>query len=502
MVTELRVTSQTNLQDLQAFLDKAGDGAKIRAREQDGTVTLYASPKKHGLFNWLTSLFGPSRQDKREAGERAIGTIIKQSSDLSTGTKDKLVRNIMGEAPRTDKGKELRTEGLRQIVESANRELDTHISFNGKDYTRGKQLGADGQGIVHLYTPLDGGDPIVVKHGAPPAMLRDDPDAWKEAGDDLRKEIDIHRHITDSGKHPNVLPMLGELTGRKGEPVMILPLAPHGDAYDLSGKLWESTTLSGSDRKDIGYAMLKDIGSSLQHLHGQSGVLHLDMKLENYLIDGKGNLQLSDFGTSMKGLDHSVQKYPVMKNNNVPPEVALVRARKDDTGKIDSQIRLLTREIGELDRAGKTQEAGDKRLELRELHAKKKEIANEPVPVNTKTDSWVLGLSAMKLLVNPGKDGNPFVVSGNFDNKTVDRLLEFKDSNKTMLQQVKDWYPDDVALHERIDSLTPSEKSLINGLLDPDPGKRMPLDEAMKSELLVGAGGDDVRRKLVELTGK
>ncbi len=47
MPLQLNVTSQTTLQDLDAFARLAGDDAKIRGKvEKDGSVTLYASHKK------------------------------------------------------------------------------------------------------------------------------------------------------------------------------------------------------------------------------------------------------------------------------------------------------------------------------------------------------------------------------------------------------------------------------------------------------------------------
>jgi serine/threonine protein kinase len=452
MVTELKVTGQTTLSDLHAFAQKAGRDAKIRGRvDGEGNVTLYASTKPRNPFDWVARLFGGGRQQRRDIGQRAVETIVMQSSGLSPNTRRALTQDILRDAPRTEGGKELRGSGLREIVKNAKLVMDNTIEFGGKRFERQKELGRGANGICDLFRCPDDGSEVVVKRVRMTMFVKDtDPETGlvaprdyaqrDKAWDVLRDEIANGHQINQMGDHPNVMKTLGWTEGPMGDPIMIMPVLGKGDGVDVSVLLGQSRDKYSKDEyRSLALTILQDVGAGLQHLH-QHGMLHLDMKLENYRMDDKGVLQLTDFGTSRMGLQHDLARFPVDYATNLPPEVAR-----------------------------------DRQLNGQD--------PNHTIHVDEKTDSWVLGLAAYRLLVAPDPDrgGNPFY--GPHDGITVQRLLEFSDGNLSFLDQVLAWNPNDQALRERIDSLTPGERDLLNGLLHRDPGQRMTLDQAMGHEL-------------------
>jgi serine/threonine protein kinase len=322
----------------------------------------------------------------------------------------------------------------------------------------------------------------------------------------MQKEVDVHYRIDSAGKHPNVLGVLGDLQGPNGERMIVLPLAPKGDSHELGMKMREGLNtgkLTLDEARPVAYTMLKDVGGSLQHLHDKAGVLHLDLKSENYLVDGEGRLKVMDFGTARPGLEHTLTDYPVESYNYLAPETAKLYARKSlgDPG-IGKQIDDLNKDLRELRRQKPQPEEAikTKQGEVNRLRTEQQKIKDEVrFPVDRKNDSWAMGIMAFGLLVDSGPMGNPFV--GENSSVTKDRLLEFGSSGKPLLDQVKEWRPE---LAGRIDKLTESEKSLINGLLHSDPKQRITVDQAMGREPLgsPGVGNEEARRKLVELTGR
>ncbi|HSV47766.1 MAG TPA: hypothetical protein VLJ58_18400 [Ramlibacter sp.] len=529
MNVKLNVTSQTNLSHLDAFMQLAGDGAKIRGKtERDGSVTLYASHKPRGSFDWLARLFGGGRQDKQDKAQQAIDTILRNASGMAPQTHDRLLGNVFDDVPRDRR--ELRTEGLQQLVHSSQAKLATTIEFGGKTYTQGKLLGNDGFGVVHLFQAEDGSAVVVkrpkVESGQPdPERLRD-PQALRDylreqegvrqdAYGSLQREIDVHRHVTDCGQHPHVMPMLGQLTGPLGEPMLVLPLAPKGDAFELGNKLAlarERGDVTPTEGDRLGLMMLRDIGGSLQHLHSRAGVLHLDLKPENYLLNERGELQLMDFGTSVQGLAHQLEKYPVEVDRHLPPELAQQRRQRiEGSPQLKDEIWQINTRLSRISR-GQEQVTPDEHRQLQErreaLRAENARIKSETplLEVGPGADSWVMGMMAYRLLVDPRENVvSPF--RGPHDPRGTSaedgRQLEFAGSGKTILEQVLAWYPDDAFLKQRIDNLPLATKELINGLLHPDPKQRMGLDDAMQNAMLTdpSVGGDQDRRRLVELAG-
>ena len=516
MPLQLNVTAQTTLLDLDAFTRQAGDNAKIRGKiEKDGSVTLYASTRKSGSFDWLNRLFGgQSRASKQETAQQAIATILRNSSSLDTTHHERLMGNVWNGVPH-GRGQEIRTEGLQQVLEVSSTVLKDTVEFGGKLYAKEKALGSDGNGEVDLYRSEDG-EAIVLKRpkiitGTPPrdtealiSYLNDQQDTRLKANQALRTEIELHRHIQSSGEHPNILPMLGELTGPRGEPILVLPLAPKGDAYDLGNKLCQAREEGRVDARQgelMGLTMLRDVGESLDHLHNRAGVLHLDMKPENYLVDGEGRLRLMDFGTSKTGLQHDLQEHPVDSLRFLSPENLTAKRRRIDGDPVLKQRLTDTgRQLNHAPPEQQTQLTKEYQNLLGQIKSLKQSLT---IRVTPQSDAWAMGIMAYRLLVDTRPNTvSPFFHENDPHNGTEgDRIEAFGKGSRLLLDQMLEWHPEDTDLRNRIENLSPEVRDLVNGLLHPDPQQRMSVEQCLSHPLLQqdGVGSPEVRHTLVNL---
>jgi serine/threonine protein kinase len=70
---------------------------------------------------------------------------------------------------------------------------------------------------------------------------------------------------------------------------MLMEYCPHGDLYELVKK-------SGKLSQSLAKALFLQILNGVEYLHKEVGLAHLDLKLENVLIDDDFRLKLCDFG--------------------------------------------------------------------------------------------------------------------------------------------------------------------------------------------------------------
>ncbi len=101
----------------------------------------------------------------------------------------------------------------------------------------------------------------------------------------FEQEVDLLRGL----QHPNIVSMQGHFVAYKTR-FMVLDLY---DGTDLRALLRDTGPLDEETAK----AVLGQIADGLRHAH-QNGVLHLDLKPANILIDQQGHIAITDFGLS------------------------------------------------------------------------------------------------------------------------------------------------------------------------------------------------------------
>jgi serine/threonine protein kinase len=109
----------------------------------------------------------------------------------------------------------------------------------------------------------------------------------------MSNEISILKML----RHPNVVKLLETFDTDKHH-LIVMELCPGGDLLNYVRK---RRKLNEKYAKFV----FKQIMEGLSYLHA-NGVVHRDIKLDNILLDGHGNIKIADFGVSKKVIDNEI----------------------------------------------------------------------------------------------------------------------------------------------------------------------------------------------------
>ncbi|XP_075966821.1 NUAK family SNF1-like kinase 2 [Anarhichas minor] len=101
----------------------------------------------------------------------------------------------------------------------------------------------------------------------------------------IRREIEIMSSLC----HPHIITIY-EVFENKDKIVIVMEYASRGDLYDY---VCDKGNISEREARHF----FRQIVSAVHYCH-QNGIVHRDLKLENILLDGKGNVKIADFGLS------------------------------------------------------------------------------------------------------------------------------------------------------------------------------------------------------------
>ncbi|XP_075082061.1 CBL-interacting serine/threonine-protein kinase 1-like [Nicotiana tabacum] len=172
-------------------------------------------------------------------------------------------------------------------------------------YDVGRTLGEGNFGKVKYARHVDSGQPFAIKILEKAPIL------------DLNFIAQIKREIGSSKllKHPNVV-RLYEVLANKSKIYLVLE-------YVNGGELFDRIASKGKLKEAQGRKLFQQLIDGVSYCHNK-GVFHRDLKLENVLIDIKGNIKITDFGLSAlpqqfwdDGLLHTTCGSP----NYVAPEI-------------------------------------------------------------------------------------------------------------------------------------------------------------------------------------
>ncbi|KAK7291755.1 hypothetical protein RIF29_07139 [Crotalaria pallida] len=172
-------------------------------------------------------------------------------------------------------------------------------------YEFGRTLGEGNFGKVKFAKNTDSGQPFAVK------ILEKNKIINLNSTDQIKREIATLKLL----KHPNVV-RLHEVLASKTKIYMVLE-------YVTGGELFYKISSKGRLDEAEGRKMFQQLIDGVSYCHNK-GVFHRDLKLENVLVDGQGNIKISDFGLSAlpqqfreDGLLHTTCGSP----NYVAPEI-------------------------------------------------------------------------------------------------------------------------------------------------------------------------------------
>ncbi|XP_059185083.1 NUAK family SNF1-like kinase 2 [Centropristis striata] len=101
----------------------------------------------------------------------------------------------------------------------------------------------------------------------------------------IRREIEIMSSLC----HPQIITIY-EVFENKDKIVIVMEYASRGDLYDY---ICDKRNISEREARHF----FRQIVSAVHYCH-QNGIVHRDLKLENILLDGNGNVKIADFGLS------------------------------------------------------------------------------------------------------------------------------------------------------------------------------------------------------------
>lgn len=177
------------------------------------------------------------------------------------------------------------------LAETPNRAADdfSTITVNGKVYRNPEKLGSGGFGNIFRYTS-DDGETVAVK------TLKD-----KKNRDAMASEMRMHWQASggESVVGPaNVLPMKGAAIGKDGTLMMVMEEATGGDLNTLSestNALSMAGLIPEAARTAMVQRTMQQVVKGLKAVHS-AGMMHLDLKGLNCMLDADGNVMIGDFG--------------------------------------------------------------------------------------------------------------------------------------------------------------------------------------------------------------
>ena len=187
-----------------------------------------------------------------------------------------------------------------------------------------QRLGSGGEGIAYLVRDLNSPDPnlrltakILEFKGSEDEVEYKDDDDIQET---INHTIQVFERIrTMNPQNPNIIRCIAQSKGGivrndillRNRNYFIFEYAPKGD-------LWKMTQLAGGFSERCAKPIFKKILLGVQALHN-SGVYHLDLKVDNIVLDNHFNPKITDFG--LASLENGILTNSVGTKNCKPPQM-------------------------------------------------------------------------------------------------------------------------------------------------------------------------------------
>ncbi|TDU70726.1 serine/threonine protein kinase [Prosthecobacter fusiformis] len=372
---------------------------------------------------------------------------------------------------------------MKEILEAAFDELLTAlpntseqngnlIILNGVQYQFEAQLGEGGLGIVSTYRKVPN------QIGVEPEVI-----AIKKSKDDdlgfdqLAKEVRNHAQV---GEHPNVPTFRGAVRSPNGELFIAMDLAPRGDMMKLAGKIQDAVSsglISQTTANVIRLTLMQDVIKGLHHLQEQVGMVHVDLKMQNFFIQNDGVAQIGDFGISQTSLDSTVEDTKLDADYNKAPEILIQGGRQ------------------------KTREGAivntPENKPFREA-----EVSENLIKLNEKVDVFALGTAVYELFSGQSFLGD--LAGGHDWYREYMALREYGlDPSRTVSTLGTDGKGNVMGTDGKSNVMGTGATALdrvLNAMLSPDPEKRPSMSELMNYSLFKQTGVGEVGvRDLIKL---
>jgi serine/threonine protein kinase len=332
-------------------------------------------------------------------------------------------------------------------------------------------LGKGNMGTVYEYKSSTG-DKLAYKLAKPNVPLNY-----------VLNEAKLHQAACGEG-HGNVLAYRGATRSADGTVGIITDIAEGGDGKAAAGRIAQAVadqTITQDQANVLRMTLFRDMVAGLLHVNDAQGVIHSDIKLENFLIDSKGNLKIADLGVAMEGTvrhQDSFLGYTPLYASPEHTRNVFEATKKADDAMIASGMEKL------LSEAFPGTSAADLKCLTRSAVLPRIKEANDAKLLSNKVDSFALGEAALFLFKGREIHLSPF------DKLSYKTALAKPDTNG-------------VIPHTALASTTGLDAAddLINALLAPQPDRRPDMVDALLRDTfdLPGVGSSHARDLLVAL---
>lgn len=376
------------------------------------------------------------------------------------------------------------------------------IMLNGKEYTKGAQIGAGAFGSVNIYEhqsevtdPQTGIKSTVTERIAVKSCYTDNLE-------EVAAEVRAHQSAMGSQGHDNIVDMKGVIQGTDGSILIAMELAKDSlyNTLDRLDQAVKDGTLSPVAANAVRITLLKDMMQGLQHFQETRGMTHVDVKDPNFLIGLDGRAKLGDFGTAVTGTTRQFGKSLVDNPRWKAPEMVV------ESNLRDAEISRLKEAYNKMIASAKLaldgmnlspEERQVKGKEMLEEINKAQQVRKNAVPlseVTNKVDTWSLGVVAYRLFngVYPFDDPQ-------FMSKAEKDLVDFGgDVSNRIRETGKDDSGNDTGL-----GVTTLDR-MLNGMLHPDPEERPSITDLLRNPIFnePSVGSDEAYAIIKELTEK
>ncbi|KAG6031484.1 hypothetical protein E4U41_007560 [Claviceps citrina] len=217
-------------------------------------------------------------------GERsAPPTFTKQLRDAAMSAAAKLTRHAKSEAE---------TEAMKSEKSTSTRGVEPAAKTTIEDYTILEDMGQGAYGQVKLARSKTSGKKVVLKYVTKRRILVD---TWTR--DRKLGTVPLEIHVLDylrrpEFRHPNIVEMEGFF---EDDVNYYIEMAPHGlPGMDLFDYIELRANMEEAECRSIFVQVVK----AVHFLHSKALVVHRDIKDENVILDGEGNIKLIDFGSA------------------------------------------------------------------------------------------------------------------------------------------------------------------------------------------------------------
>ncbi|TWU76726.1 hypothetical protein ED733_003447 [Metarhizium rileyi] len=213
-------------------------------------------------------------------GERVATTFSRQLREVALNAAAKLTRQSKSVAADTSGNS------------SSSRAGEPARKMTIDDYTILEDMGQGAYGQVKLARLKGSGKKVVLKYVTKRRILVD---TWTR--DRKLGTVPLEIHVLDylrkpEFRHPNIVEMEAFF---EDDVNYYIEMAPHGlPGMDLFDYIELRANMEEAECRSI----FAQVAKAIHFLHGKASVVHRDIKDENVILDGEGNIKLIDFGSA------------------------------------------------------------------------------------------------------------------------------------------------------------------------------------------------------------